>query len=257
MKIHLSRILSPALALVAAVPAAHANYLFDPTGGKVVFNSAVAHDDEVSSQSLGGTFKFFGQDKTSVYVSTNGNLNFSGTTAWSNVGLSSSSAIIAPFWDDLYIYQNSTSTITQKTSAGLYSATWDVVSNYDTAMPLYSFQVSLFSSAQTVGGFQFQAGDIAFSYDRIDSYVRNGNMTLGLSDGAGKIATPFGSDGLMTVGQLSQLPTGNRFILFRANASGGYDASIQTTSLSTVPGPAAVVPFLTGAVSCLRRRKRA
>ena len=59
-----------------------AAYLINPAGGTVLFNDSTNYDDEVVSRSIGFTASFYGQSFSSITVSTNGNLNFSGTASY-------------------------------------------------------------------------------------------------------------------------------------------------------------------------------
>ena len=72
---------------------ADANLLIDPTGSTTLFTSG---DDLVSSgRALGFTGHFFGMSITTVDVSTNGNLNFSSNSDYSNAALPNTVARIA------------------------------------------------------------------------------------------------------------------------------------------------------------------
>ena len=69
-------------------------------------DSGIVGDDEYGSASLGFDFTFYGNTYSSIYISTNGYLDF-GTahTDWSNDDIPDTfepNNFIAPFWDDLY-----------------------------------------------------------------------------------------------------------------------------------------------------------
>ena len=95
------------LAVAILLLASHnalAGYLIDPTGGTVLFDSTVPHDDRTVRRPIGFTGQFFGNSYSSVDISTNGNLNFSGFQGYINYSLGNSPAMIAPLWNDLQIY---------------------------------------------------------------------------------------------------------------------------------------------------------
>lgn len=230
-----SRPLSLAVAiLLLASHNALAGYLIDPTGGTVLFDSTVPHDDETVTRPIGFTGQFFGNSYSSVDVSTNGNLNFSGFQGYTNYSLGNSPAMIAPLWNDLQIYQGSGQKIVEKAVAGqYYSVTWDIAS-FQNSAARYQFQAVLFSGSSLIGGTAFLPNDIAFAYQRIDPFFASGNATVGLSDGTGEYATLSSllPDGVLTAADTSLLPTGaNQFLLAR------WDGSGYTASVATVPEP--------------------
>lgn len=225
------------IALVAASQPARAGYLIDPSGGTTLWNSGTSYDDQTLSRSLGFTMDFFGTPVSTLSVSTNGNLNFAGSYAYVNQPLSNSPAMIAPLWDDLYIYQGSGQTITEKAVAGqYYSVTWDV-SQFSNNVPRFQFQVVLFGGTTSINGTTYRPDDIVFAYNRVDANFLNGSATIGLSRGDGTFATLpglAGSDGLASSSQATLLPTApGALLLVRPDGSGGYGGSFVTA----VPEP--------------------
>ncbi len=246
------------IALSATPHAVHAGYLIDPAGGTTLWNSGTNVDDEVVSRPLGLTMDFFGTPITNVYVSTNGNLNLDGFNWYSNSTLSSAPAMIAPLWDDHYIYQGTTQKITEKAVAGqYYSVTWDV-SQFSNNLPRFQFQAVLFGGTTTINGTTYLPDDIVFAYNRVDADFRGGNATIGLSGGDGTFATlpafepAAGSAGNAQAGFLPTAP--GALLLARPDGSGGYGGSFVTA----VPEPAGWCIAIAGVASggMLFRRRR-
>lgn len=249
----------PALILAALLVVntpVKAGYLIDPSGGTVIFNDSTDIDDNTINVPVGFSASFYGTAFTSVDVSTNGNLNFSASNSWTNSAFPNSLAMIAPLWDDHFIYQGSGQNIVESASAPNYFAvTWNV-SQYNNTFPKFQFQVVLFGAATSISGFDFQEGDIAFAYQYIDPVFRNGDATVGLNSGNNSFATiPGLTDGIITDSQAGLLPTGSgQFALFRYDPqSGNYNSSIET-----VPEPAALASLATGLISIgfYRQRRR-
>ena len=228
------------LAATAQAPPARADLLIDPTGGtSLVFSDP---DNSVRTRPLGFTGQFFGLDKATVDISTNGNLNFTGNTSFADGTFPRPTARIAPLWDDLTL--NTTGTIVEKTSPGVYySVTWENVFRTTSLNPakIDTFQAVWFGAGTTVGGFAFQKNDIAFSYQMVNADFDGGAATVGVnkgSDGAAAIL-PGSASGVITSATKNLLPiTGPQFVLFRPDGAGGYIASTQTTAASgaTVTG---------------------
>jgi hypothetical protein len=193
--------------------------------------------------------RLYGVDPTPVggkiWVSENGNINFSGDNSFSAVG--KNIACISPLWDDFLYASNAMppNRILVHTSPGEYiAATWENVRLFSDAPAGDPFptsnrstQVVWFEGDTTIKGFQFRTNDIAFSYQGrtagtsdfgpIESFV-------GLSDGAGKRLAMPGSDsnGIITSGALLPWQDGS-FVLFRPTA----DGSSYTLMVTAVPEP--------------------
>ena len=234
--------------------AAKAGYLIDPVSGTVLFNDSTNYDDEVVSRSIGFTASFYGQSFTSITVSTNGNLNFSGTASYTNSGFPNSTAMIAPLWDDLYIFAGTGESIVENAVAGQYYAvTWDV-SQYSYAVPSYQFQTVIFGADTNISGYNFLQNDIVFAYQRIDANFRGNSATIGLNAGDGiQFATlPGLINGNITDAEAGLLPTGaGQFTLMR------YDGTGYQTSIVNVPEPSSFVLFGLGlgAVAIYRKKR--
>ena len=255
----------PAVLLAALLPAAHAQLLVSPSGGTVLFSSAVSHDDEVSAnRSLGFTLGYFGTNHTTVDVSTNGNLNFAGDIDPSNVALPSSLARLDPYWDDLYLTAGAASSISEQKGTNYYAVTWnnlgDPTGSGTPPDPAHqtgsTFQAVLFGGNVTLSGYQFHAGDIAYSYQSLatpfDNYITVG---LNAGDGTHYSAAPGTTNGIVT--SPSTLPVSNgQFLLFRPlGGSISYTASVVAA-----PEPSAWAIFGAGVLGLsaltLRARKR-
>ncbi len=221
-----------------------AGYLIDPTGGTVLFSDAANYDDNTVSRSIGFTGHLFGTAFTSVSVSTNGNLNLASSTAYGNVAFPfSPTPMIAGLWDDLYLFAGSGQSITEQVSAGNYYAVTYDVSHFLNNMPIEQFQIALFGSATTIGGFTFQADDIAFSYNAVSGGFNGNDATIGLNSGDGSFASVAGvANGLISDAQANLLPTGaGSFILFRPNGNNGYDVSVGSLNVASVPEPSSLI----------------
>ena len=126
--------------------------------------------------SLGFNFKFYGNNKTQLYVSSNGFLHFAPLSAnsFTNAQIPSTSApneYIAPFWDDLdgrtqgtvHYKQDGNKFIVQFTNWQRYSATGSL-----------TFQAVLYSS-----------GKILFYYNNMNATLNS--ATIGIENNAGNI----------------------------------------------------------------------
>jgi len=205
-------------------------------------------DDAAVTRNLGGTFSIFGSSFTTFGVSTNGNLNAttnnfipsgSGTPLPFSIGVGPS---ILPMGNDQFIRTTIPSHVFEKLGTNFYSVTWENIGQFAEADTVRNtFQAVWFNGPATIGGFNFQAGDIAFDY--VAPFVnlsKDGGSVVGLNkdDGVGFSPLPGTTDGVVQDTTSNLLPASDpRFVLFRFNpATGGYTASIQTTS--SVPEPA-------------------
>ena len=112
-------------------------------------------DDNIEQVTLPFTFDYYGDAITTITISTNGNLNLAGFSAFSNYSLPSSSApagVIAPFWDDLAV--NTQGHIYYETRGSapdrVFVVQWDRVSflSYNTSE--LTFQVRLHEQDGTI-----------------------------------------------------------------------------------------------------------
>ena len=258
--------------------AANAQYIVDPTGGTVLFDSSSSWDDATANgRNLGFTLNYYGTLHSTVDVSVNGNLNFSGNGAFSNQALPNGSARISALWDDLYIFAGvPNSKIVETINPGKYYAvTWQKIGVYsDTASSsVDNFQAIIFGDEFVLNGFQFHTGDIAFDYNNYSAAFRGGNATVGLDggDGSSFAALPGTTDGVIfDTNKSALLPIfspqfqsgGGEFVYFTHNSAFGYNSSIQTLngSASAVPEPGSVAMLaglaVSGSAFALRRLRR-
>lgn len=204
--------------------------LVDPAVGNVtvLFNDSTDHDDEVvSGRLLGFVGKFFGQDKSTVDVSTNGNLNFSSNDDYFSIPLPTDIARIDPLWYDLYIFQGQGGSIIESVVPGAYYAvTYQHIQQY--YLPeggSETFQIVWFGSKYQIGNCTFYPGDIVFTYDTIvlENVSTSLTATIGLDKGDSSTFAPIPGTTDGVVAKPSQIPP---LVLFRPNDLGNYDAQI-------------------------------
>ncbi len=134
-------------------------------------------DDTSEEFSLPFTFNFYGQDYSSVNVSSNGFLSFTSTsTEWTNASLPNSTepnALIAPFWDDLKPYGDAWGNIYYENFTNYTVIQWENVSHYASSSPINneSFQVILYNN-----------GNIKYQYKLVAS---DASCTVGIENQAG------------------------------------------------------------------------
>jgi len=259
-----------AVLLALPVSPVRAAFLIDPSGGTNFAASIGNNDDGSVTRSLGGTFNFYGAAQTSVNPGSNGYLAFGANSALrlnrpiGDLAGIQQAPVIAPLYNDLYII--SSTRISDKTVAGQYYAvTYEGITAADNAAtptlhardPNFSdsFQVALFLGNTTVGGFHFLAGDIAFSYGPLNApilyEVEQAGVPLSVTVGVANNSTNFtgvpgNNNGFVT--DLTSLPTGNNFLLYRpgSTAGSGYSVTVASTADGTVvptatPEPASLV----------------
>jgi hypothetical protein len=271
------------LLLSIASPFAKANFIIDPAGGVSVGFASNAEDDGVT-RNLGGTFNFYGTPITKIGVSSDGYLGMgsvSGLFADRDLAVledASGGPIIAGFYDHT-VFGPGTS-VTEQDNASYYAITYQNLYGFDSVIAGFTtdYQIVLFSENITLGGFDFQSGDIAISYGRLASAIQ-GTFTVGVAESTSN----FTGTTLVIDGELmdtSTLPTGNQFFLYRPHempiisairASGlvsgsegtrvGYEVSIESTTTSSTattpePGSLALVGLTLLAPVFLRRKRR-
>jgi hypothetical protein len=247
------------MAVLAAVVASSQALLVNPSGGTLLWDGTTSdHDDDTTTVTPGGTFNLFGTAFTSLSVCNNGNLNTLGSNAWTNSAfpLTEGGMRIAPSWDDMYVYNanGANDYVSHKSGAGYWSVTWSV-SHIQSQTNHSVFQAILFNANTTLGGFNFLANDIAFSYDSYGTIgTGDPNATIGVNSGTGSFAViPGTTDGLITSSNANLVPiypTTGQFILFRWGGN-NYTGSIQ----SAVPEPASMAALGIGALALIRRRR--
>lgn len=222
--------MAAAISLVAAGSGSATAELLVPISiSDTIVNTSI--DDSVfGTFNIGFAFPFFGSaGYTTVNMSSNGNLQFgSASTVYTNQPFPYSGfAMIAPFWDDLYLppgelrYNNST--------PGQFVAIWNSVAHYQGLAP-NTLEVILLGPSN---GFGLADGTIIFSYDTLTS---DNSPTVGLNKGDGSTAATlyplFGSaDGVLTSVQAMSLA--GRNFAFTPDGNGNYTVSDYT--ISAVP----------------------
>ncbi len=219
---------------------AQASFLVDPAGGTVLWADDASYDDVViRARPLGFDFGFFAEDPIgAIDVSTNGNLNFDGDKDYENEHVPSAIKRLSPLWDDLEIVSKSGDSIVEKVLPGIYySVTWRVHEQGNRAVR-HGFQVVLFGQAQRLGGFDFAAGDIVFSYDAVGESFAKGTASVGLDAGDDATTLPLPGatalSGLLPRAAAWLLPTlPGGFVLFRSDGEGGYTSLTNTNRAPT------------------------
>jgi hypothetical protein len=176
-------------------------------------------DDVYQSVSLPFTFKFFGQNKSSITVSSNGWVGFGSYTAsyFTNVGIPNSSApndIIAIVWDDLNPGATGSGKIYYYYDAAnhIFIVEYDSVYHYGTTLPTKA-QVILYDPAY----YPTPTGD--------GNIVIQFLITPGQSDYTCGIENSTGDDGIQyyydgTYAQGADSIVGGRAILFTTDTTG-------------------------------------
>jgi hypothetical protein len=259
--------------ILLAFPAApaRAGLLIDPAGGTDFTSSYVGYALENGSvyRSFGTTFNFYGIAETGVAVSTNGYLAFSTTPDAAALGLNrpiyslayvQGAPVIAPLYNDFRILDG-THLVDTSVAGHYYAVTYEnMVTSSETPTlhaqdPAYTstFQVALFTGDTVVNGFTFHSGDIAISYGAMnaplvfnpeDPAVKGPTGTIGVAkDLFTETGLPTAFSGYIT--DLSTLPTGSSFFLYRPN-SDQSSYSVSVASPLAVPEPASMAMLVIG-----------
>ncbi len=214
-------------------------------------------DDSTYSYTLGGAFTYYGTPTSTVGVCTNGFVQIGASTYsnYANVGFPGTSgappAMVAPFWDDLYVV-NTGFFMNGYTNANYDAFTWHAEHYSGANSSNLNLQAILFRGAVNLQGFNFLAGDIAFSYGTMNGGTPGNTATVGINagDGVNFVTAPGTVNGTEAGGNIPNFASTGQFFLFRPNAGGGYSGT-----LSSVPEPASMVALGLGAVALLRRRR--
>jgi|GEM_PF-4996159 len=255
-------LLAVATILNALACIAHADLILDINFGNP---ETILIDDEATdglgnpidgislNRSLGFAGEFFGQSVTSVDVSSNGNLNFSGDTDFIPEGGATPVARISPLWEDLYLYPTSGARVKEhKVANTVYAVTWENAPLYLEPTTQVKFQVAWFNQSMQIGNFQFQPQDIAFSYDFDPNSISILYAVIGLNNGTGDFqafhgdlpnpGTPLNNKpGFLNADEARLvLPVGvGDFFLFRPDGNNGYLSTRENlfSSQSAIPEP--------------------
>ncbi len=134
-------------------------------------------DDTSEAMTLPFTFSFYGEEYTSLNVSSNGFLSFTSTSSvYSNQTIPNSAdpnAIIAPFWDDLKPYGTIWGNVYYQNFSTYSVIQWENVSHFSSSQPTdnETFQVILYNN-----------GDIKYQYQTVEN---NTSCTVGIENQAG------------------------------------------------------------------------
>ena len=257
---------------------AHAGLVLNPAGTLVIQASPTpsgeTHVPLTNSQVSGVenfSGKFFGETKSSIYVSENGRLGFAASLGVSDffpVPLGSTRASIAPLWDDFLLVQSTVSipvnnAVRAEYAAGQYlSVTWqnvrlelETVAGSPFPDTNRTAQVVWFEGDTSIRGFAFKKDDLAFGYIPHTTGTDFGAMdaVAGLDKGDGTFSAVQGT----TLGRLNSMqgnllaPGENEFLLFRAGevgivpdgfASASFEGGYYRGrfSLTAVPEPSSI-----------------
>lgn len=226
------------------MPPLSAGLIVNPSGF-VLFDGAIPAEEDTAKLVTGLNFRFYGIDRSHIWVSENGNLNFSADGSFFPTELGApSQARIAPLWDDFLLLQGTVPVnnrvLVDHQSGRWLAVTWENVRLFlETAAgapfpaTTRSAQAVIFESDQLIQGFQFRRNDIAFGHRPhvlgTSDFGWALESTVGIDAGNGGFsAIPGTSAGRITANNDDLLAwESGSFILFRPSDSliTGYDAS--------------------------------
>ena len=162
--------------------------------------STATGDDSGQLVPLGFTFEYYGRDVSSIYLTSNGQVNLSSSSDYTNTALPNAAeprALIGPFWDDLYNPASGSRRIRYQTvgAAGsrTFIAQWQQVQFYSPRDGYLSFQIQINEADDTIefaygGLLPAGAGDWASRRLRasgssttvgLQNYDRDAGLTIG------------------------------------------------------------------------------
>jgi hypothetical protein len=167
----------------------------EPTGPQYVWEDIAATGTQVTSWfptgslsstdegyagpfNLGFSFKYYGNVKTQIYVSTNGFLCFAPVTsnAYSNTALPNNGTpneIISPFWDDLDA--KAPGTVHYRQEANRFIIQWTNYQRYS-GTASYTWQVVIYSSGKILFYFKNMTGTL----NGATTGIENADGTIGI-----------------------------------------------------------------------------
>ncbi|MBK6765727.1 MAG: S8 family serine peptidase [bacterium] len=145
-------------------------------------NTGLSFDDEVTNVGLPFTFDLYGVSYNSVNISSNGNIHFgAANVSYTNQSLPVNFgpfAMIAPFWDDLYLPTQGEVYYYDDAANNRFIVEWDAIAHIASPTDIYTFQVIL-----------YQNGRIVLQYEDLQGNGSYGltSCTVGLNDQAGTV----------------------------------------------------------------------
>src|SRR5215471_10870789 len=232
------------LLVLAAAPLSLAGLLVDPSAGTSVGFPANADQEEVT-RNLGGTFTLYGIGTTNIHISVNGfmglaNVSFlSADRSLSQLTTAANTQVVAPLYDD-FAFGPGSNVVDQGVANTYYAVTWESIYGFTHVSPgqTSDFQAVLFLANTTLGGFQFQSGDIAFSYGKLGAPVVDNTFTVGVAGGpANFTGNPSSSDGELS--DFTKLPSGSSILLYRPLIISGDDGESSVSYSVSIEDPIA------------------
>jgi hypothetical protein len=130
-------------------------------------NTGITGDDQALSFTLPFNFSYYGNTYSSVYICSNGNLQFTTTpsTAWTNNTLPNASSplnIVAPFWDDMYLPAGGGNIYYYNDVANnRFVVQYDSMPHITDYTYRYTYEVLLYSDGHIVFQYENLIGDVA------------------------------------------------------------------------------------------------